>query len=65
MGVGRWGGAAKHFSRKSTLQKKPVLDWVGGNEAGVWDVRRIESPYKVCHANPLWSPRGKKEKEKI
>lgn len=27
-------------------------------------MRRIESLYKVCNANPLWSPREKKEKEK-
>lgn len=30
---------------------------------GVWDVRGIESLYKVCHANPLWSPTEKREKE--
>lgn len=58
----------KHFSRKSTLQTKPVLDGGGRKEVeegeGVWDVRGIESLYKVCHANPLWSPTEKREKEK-
>lgn len=50
------GGAAKHFSRKSSLQKKKTQ---GGG--GVWDVWRIKPFFKVRWADPLWSSK-KREK---
>lgn len=56
----------KHFSRKSTLQTKAVLDWTGGvgEGSGAEEREYIESLYKVCHANPLWSPREERKREK-